>query len=182
MSNSSDEISFLSESKETMKDRLLQLIGTRSRRQAAEDWGIKYATLNNYLTARESLPRPNVVKQIADAEGVDSNWILYGASNSNKETTSGTPLNANVQFICDMMSVLSESETESLRNVLIREGIKTLLALTEEDNLHLINLNQKQKKAALMLEHLSEEKVREILQGDAPSTTTPTVNIANSKG
>jgi hypothetical protein len=87
MSNSSDEISFLSESKETMKDRLLQLIGTRSRRQAAEDWGIKYATLNNYLTARESLPRPNVVKQIADAEGVDSNWILYGASNSNKETT-----------------------------------------------------------------------------------------------
>jgi hypothetical protein len=177
-----EEISFRSESKETMKDRLLHLIGTRSRRQAADDWGIKYATLNNYLTARESQPRPNVVKQIADAEGVDSNWILYGVSSQEKETARATPLKANVQFICDMMSVLSESETESLRNVLIREGIKTLLALTEEDNLHLINLNQRQKKAALMLEHLSDEKVREILQGDASSATNSTVNIANSKG
>lgn len=182
MNNSAKEISFQSESKETMKDRLLHLIGSRSRRQAADDWGIKYATLNNYLTARKSQPRPNVVKQIAEAEGVDSNWILYGTSNATKETARGIPLKVNVQFICDMMSVLSESETESLKNVLIREGVKTLLALTEEDNLHLINLNQRQKKAALMLEHLSEEKVREILQGDAASTTTPTVNIANSKG
>lgn len=52
---------------QNLQQRLLQPIGTRSRRQAAEDWGIKYATLNNYLTARKSYPRPKIVKQIADA-------------------------------------------------------------------------------------------------------------------
>ncbi|CAI2525472.1 Uncharacterised protein [Serratia ficaria] len=184
MGKSVDEISFPDLNKETIKDRLLQLIGTRSRRQAAEDWGVKYATLNNYLTARGSKPRPNVVKQIAECEGVDSDWILFGAGDGNDESKQGAGSNAyrgNIQFICDMMSVLTDDETDLLRKVLMREGIKTLLSLTEEDNLDLLHLNPTRKKAALMLKHLSDEKIREILAGDTPSAETSTVNIANSK-
>ncbi|MFA1240098.1 hypothetical protein ACCC84_17455 [Serratia odorifera] len=183
-----DDPCFHPDGGQTLQQRLLQLIGTRSRRQAAEDWGIKYATLNNYLTARKSHPRPRIVKQIADAERVDAKWILFGAIERNnvcnKETNNATPAQPysdNIRFICDMMAVLSSKEIELLRNTLIREGIKTLLALTDEDNLRLLNLARRHKQAALLLERLSDEQLSEFLQQNTPGIAPPALAISTPK-
>ncbi|SQD03496.1 repressor protein [Escherichia coli] len=36
--------------KESIPERLRELIGKRSVRAAAKDWGLSFSTLNNYLT------------------------------------------------------------------------------------------------------------------------------------
>lgn len=46
------EVFFSDPAKETIKDRLLALVAGRPRRSVAAKWGLKYATLSNYLTGK----------------------------------------------------------------------------------------------------------------------------------
>lgn len=49
MTRNDDAFSFVDRGKESFRERLVKLIGNRSVRTAASDWGIPPSTLNNYI-------------------------------------------------------------------------------------------------------------------------------------
>lgn len=191
MTERKDEFSFEGESKESLKDRLLKLIGDRPRRAAAQDWGIKYATLNNYLTSKGSVPRPNVARQIAEAEGVNVNWILYGDSESIKESknlgkigimqhsqeSGRSSVPAHIQGLVDMLEILTSEEAEKVLRVLKKKGVDTLLEITDETNLELLSLPMTIKKLAVTLKNYPESRIREILSVDEMGEQSAVLNI-----
>lgn len=86
------------EGKEKIADRLRVLIGKRSVRAAAQDWGLSFSTLNNYLT-RGTEPSLNVVIKIANVERVSVEWIATGTE---PEKRNDTPASASrrILMIC----------------------------------------------------------------------------------
>lgn len=65
--------------KENIASRLRKLIGQRTVRAAAADWGLAFSTLNNYLT-RGTEPSLNVAIKISHMEGVPVEWLATGIS------------------------------------------------------------------------------------------------------
>lgn len=63
--------------KESIASRLRKLIGQRTVRSAAADWGLAFSTLNNYLT-RGTEPSLNVAIKISHVEGVPVEWLATG--------------------------------------------------------------------------------------------------------
>lgn len=57
-------------------DRIKTVIGKRSIRQAARDWGLPFATVNNWL--RGAMPALDAIAEISKKEGVSLEWIAYG--------------------------------------------------------------------------------------------------------
>ena len=186
-----EKLSFEGEDKESLKHRLLKLIGDRPRRVAAQDWGIKYATLNNYLTSRGSIPRPNVVRKIAEVEGVNIQWILKGEMSPEKETKNKAKLNVPINDEHDVAQgsdgdkqewikiyeAMTPDERQRTLQVVRRKGIDTLLAITDEDNQALISLSPLAKKVAFMLVKLPSERVREIFEGPSLGEQGAVLNI-----
>ncbi|HGE8473089.1 TPA: helix-turn-helix transcriptional regulator [Serratia marcescens] len=176
-------VSFSGDQKESFQDRLRTIIRGRSLRAVAEAWDVPQSTINNYLY-RGSSPRVAVLKKIADAENVELDWLIDGTTDAVTRVIAPeepkTLAFGDYQGWIDMLEALTpEESTEALR-VLKRHGVSLLLSITDQTNIDLIGLTQNRKKAAIMLRHLSDEKIREILQGDAAGTATSTVNIANS--
>ncbi|EFG7849471.1 hypothetical protein EYD79_00870 [Shigella sonnei] len=71
------DIAFQADGKETFKERLKQLIGSRSVRAAAKDWGISVSTLNNYLN-RGTEPTLSIINQLSELEHVSIDWLARG--------------------------------------------------------------------------------------------------------
>lgn len=67
-----------------LTNRLLSLIGERSKREAARVWGINYSTLKNLLT-RGSTPKADLLAQIAHHENVSISWLISGDEIDPKE-------------------------------------------------------------------------------------------------
>ena len=76
-----DDFSFSQDRKESIQDRIKQLIGTRSLRKATSDWGLPYSTINNYFE-KGTTPGLNVVATIAKLENVSLEWLVYGENRS----------------------------------------------------------------------------------------------------
>ncbi|MBJ3693618.1 hypothetical protein JGC73_25500, partial [Salmonella enterica subsp. enterica serovar Typhimurium] len=64
-----NEFAFDEERKENFIKRLKALVGTRSVRAAAKDWGLSFSTLNNYLS-RGTEPSFIAMQAIAAKEHV----------------------------------------------------------------------------------------------------------------
>lgn len=73
------DFAFDTEEKENIAARLRKLIGKRTVRAAANDWGLSFSTLNNYLT-RGTEPSLNVAIKIADIEDVSVEWLATGVA------------------------------------------------------------------------------------------------------
>ncbi|EFX3330563.1 TPA: DNA-binding protein [Shigella sonnei] len=65
-----------------------------------------------------------------------------------------------------IMDSLSEQEKEILIHTLKRKGVEKLLEFCSQENQELISLTGIRRLAALSLNNLSEQKVREILAGN----------------
>lgn len=76
-SKNNEIVSFQDDPKETFKDRLKTLIGERSVRGAAKDWGLSVSTLNNYLN-RGTEPTLSVLETISSVENVSIDWLVKG--------------------------------------------------------------------------------------------------------
>ncbi|WP_336844677.1 helix-turn-helix transcriptional regulator [Providencia rettgeri] len=76
-SKNNEFVSFQDDPKETFKDRLKTLIGERSVRGAAKDWGLSVSTLNNYLN-RGTEPTLSVLETISSVENVSIDWLVKG--------------------------------------------------------------------------------------------------------
>lgn len=125
--------------KENFVIRLKQLIGKRSARAAATEWGLSFSTLHNYLT-RGTEPSFTVMHNIAYKEQVSLDWLAFGSSCTQKEVVSASEIQAinGESLIEDPLEAtwhmiyksLNKKDLEALISLLLQEGAKGVLALS----------------------------------------------------
>ncbi|WP_053014273.1 MULTISPECIES: hypothetical protein [Xenorhabdus] len=129
------EVSFVEPTKESIAGRLKQLIGDRSVRAAAKDWGLSFSTLNNYLT-RGTEPSLNVALKISQVERVSVEWIAAGTSEitnrkdslSFMEQKKDEQLSTAWQYVFES---LSAKDINELLRLIHRKGVEGLLTMTQ---------------------------------------------------
>ena len=176
-------VSLQDTAKETTKNRLQELIGERSIRGAAADWGLTYSTLNNYLT-RGSQPRIEAARKIAGAEGVSVEWVLYGLKKNSSDVGRTDGLDGGDADWNRIYESMSEDERATFTRIVYRHGVSTILQLADDENIQLLALPNQVKKISLMLKNWPSEKLREIsadLEGDKHENTPVTMQDSNQK-
>ncbi|EIH3276555.1 helix-turn-helix domain-containing protein [Salmonella enterica] len=157
--------------RETVIERLHQLVKDRPLRNVAKAWGIPRSTLNNYFY-RGSTPKLEVLKRISEQEGVAVEWLISGGDSI--ETNGDHPQckpspprddksERNIQAIVNALEGLDEDEQERLSRLVKRKGAEFLAQLLDEENICLLQLSGDKREAALILAQLVPERVREIL-------------------
>ncbi|UPQ37713.1 hypothetical protein LV777_10190 [Providencia rettgeri] len=128
-------VSLNDESKETLKDRLVMLIGDRSVRAAAKDWNMSVSTLNNYLK-RGTEPALNVINHVAKIERVSLDWLANGNENQNSDaktlpqSNDQTPVSTLKYKWLMILDSIDLDDAESLIKAIHRKGVTSLI----EDN------------------------------------------------
>lgn len=157
--------------RETVIERLHQLVKDRPLRNVADAWGVPRSTLNNYFY-RGSTPKLEVLKRISEQEGVAIEWLVSGddsiESKRNHLQCNPLPSSAdkserNIQAIVNALEGLDEDEQERLSKLVKRKGAEFLAQLLDEENICLLQLSGDKREAALILAQLVPERVREIL-------------------
>ncbi|MFX2611938.1 hypothetical protein [Enterobacter mori] len=133
------ELAFEVDRKESFKARLRTIIGQRSIRTAALDWGMSFSTLNNYLS-RGTEPPFFVMSLIAHKENVSLEWLAHGIgevyrdqieSNKTPGMRPVEPLEAAWGMI---YKSLNSKEVAALISLLMKEGAKGVLALSAKND------------------------------------------------
>lgn len=135
-----------------LTNRLLSLIGDRSKREAARVWGINYSTLKNLLT-RGSTPKADLLAQIARHEDVSIGWLISGDEMDPKSSITGeyeipddteqrhfaheptilsSGLTAQQQSWLMLLDALEPEEVQKLLRYFHRKGIDQILADSEK--------------------------------------------------
>ncbi|EAX6860078.1 bacteriophage CI repressor [Salmonella enterica] len=160
--------SFPAFQKESIKERLTKLMRGRSKTAVAKAWGLPFSTLNNYFE-KDATPSLQVASQIAFAEGVSIDWLVFGrgATESSQPQSDANiqhqPPDITQQRLLAILSALESPEAERLSKLLALNGAKYLSRLLEPENQELIRLEGRKRAAALLLDNLPDERVREIL-------------------
>ncbi|WP_141109699.1 helix-turn-helix domain-containing protein [Escherichia albertii] len=126
-----DSFSLSERGKENFRERLVKLIGARSVRTAANDWGIPPSTLNNYIH-KGTEPSFKIACLISNKEQVSLNWLAYGEEADFK---AGSPSNQTTQPSHDITNELanellkraSKEDRERLISAICDMGIKGIL-------------------------------------------------------
>ncbi|WP_337049395.1 helix-turn-helix domain-containing protein [Serratia fonticola] len=191
MSLKANEFAFHGEGKESFKERLQQLIGSRSVRAAAKDWELPTSTLNNYLH-KGTEPALRVVLTIAEAEGVSLEWLATGLNKDeiipNKthdeqlvKNSTITPTDSDYHWFKVIWDSLEQHERSSLSRLLGRKGADVLTLLLEDHALSLLNLSGDAREAALLLNKLPESELREILRKYRGVTQNQSVSVEHKQ-
>ncbi|CDH04181.1 putative Similar to regulatory protein of Escherichia coli O157:H7 [Xenorhabdus bovienii str. oregonense] len=129
-----DELSFRQGSKESFKSRLLTLIGNRSVRAAAIDWGLPYSTLNNYLT-KETDPSFKAMLMVAEAEEISLDWLATGddcsilrPKDKEEKREDSSVLRHTWNMVFD---ALNPEDINKLLKLIHRKGVEGLLTMTQ---------------------------------------------------
>lgn len=159
--------------KESISVRIRQLIGTRTVRMAAREWGLSFSTLNNYLT-RGTEPSLNVAIKIANVEGVSVEWLATGehpptdrprkgaATSTSKRDEMSPPQEAESMAWNVILNALDKDERAILINSFVTIGARRIIRmickindvnsywqdLTNEEKERLIRVNEQMKKGA----------------------------------
>ncbi|MGA6625042.1 helix-turn-helix domain-containing protein [Klebsiella sp. K792] len=162
--------------KESISVRIRQLIGTRTVRMAAREWGLSFSTLNNYLT-RGTEPSLNVAIKIANVEGVSVEWLATGehpptlsndrsrkgaAASTSKRDEVSPPQEAESMAWNVILNALDKDERALLINSFVTIGARRIIRmickindvnsywqdLTNEEKERLIRVNEQMKKGA----------------------------------
>ncbi|WP_053091602.1 MULTISPECIES: helix-turn-helix domain-containing protein [Serratia] len=187
MNSKANEFAFPDGGKESFKDRLQQLIGSRSVRAAAKDWNLPTSTINNYLH-KGTEPALKVVLAVAEAEGVSLEWLATGLNkdenNSNKVQHNHEGQNSTLhhpdsdyQWFKVIWDSLEQHERHRLSRLLGRKGADVLTLLLEEHALDILKLSGDVREAALLLEKLPESELREILRKYRGVTNDQSVSV-----
>lgn len=149
------QFAFEGEGKESFRQRLESLIGERSVRSAALEWGLPPSTINNYIH-KGTEPALKVVLAIAKAERVSLEWLACGLNKDEKAKNSSSvheedPLKFTWLMIYES---LSRDEAEAIIRLIHKEGVKGILAsATKEGSIDstLLHLPQEEKERLLAL-------------------------------
>lgn len=154
------------ELKETTADRLRGLIGSRSVRAAAKDWGVPYSTVSNYLT-RQIEPSLDAAIRIAQAEQVDLIWLAKGSGEAKPASTISEPVTGMEQVWRLIYESVEPSVIGEFVKLINRKGIEGILALDKgASNVDKAGSDQSPhiKQLFELITSCSDEEVREILQ------------------
>ncbi|EOZ4638884.1 helix-turn-helix domain-containing protein [Enterobacter cloacae] len=166
MTGKETKVAIPEDGKETLSERLRSLIGKRSARNAAKDWGLSFSTLNNYLN-RGTEPSFSVAARIAELEGVSIEWLAFGGDLSSREERNVVE-NTQANSIEHLASVndaakfawlmvydsLEKEETEALLRLIHREGVKSILNTPrtgDPDTQDFLNLSDTERQRVLRL-------------------------------
>lgn len=167
-----NDFSFEDDGKESFKTRLKKLIGQRSIRAAAREWGLSFSTLNNYLN-KGTEPSFTAIRGIASHEKVSLDWLAYGSQASeynNKMNRMSQEVNS--PMVSDKLAgawlmVLESAEPEEavrLIKLINRKGIERLLsdapALNEQPMTHQINSLELSELEQALIQLPEDEKTR----------------------
>ncbi|EFC7243195.1 TPA: helix-turn-helix domain-containing protein [Escherichia coli] len=179
-----DDFSFSQDRKESIQDRIKQLIGTRSLRKATSDWGLPYSTINNYFE-KGTTPGLNVVATIAKLENVSLEWLVYGEKISvpmvEKSRVATEDVNRpDTSIVDEILRRAAPEDRERLIDMLCCIGIKGVLErlqqptrqakqayndLDEQENaIRSLNIRESLKDAICMALDGNEEIDKEILR------------------
>ncbi|MDD8651342.1 helix-turn-helix domain-containing protein [Escherichia coli] len=179
-----DDFSFSQNRKESIQDRIKQLVGTRSLRKATSDWGLPYSTINNYFE-KGTTPGLNVVATIAKLENVSLEWLVYGENNSDpiieKEKVPAEDVTPpNTSIVDEILRRAAPEDRERLIDMLCCIGIKGVLErlqqptrqatqadidLDEQETaIRSLNIRESLKDAICMALAGNEETDKEILR------------------
>ncbi|EEY1041860.1 helix-turn-helix domain-containing protein [Escherichia coli] len=179
-----DDFSFSQDRKESIQDRIKQLIGTRSLRKATSDWGLPYSTINNYFE-KGTTPGLNVVATIAKLENVSLEWLVYGENRSipivEKAKVATEDVNRpDTSIVDEILRRAAPEDRERLIDMLCCIGIKGVLErlqqptrqakqayndLDEQENaIRSLNIRESLKDAICMALDGNEETDKEILR------------------
>ncbi|WP_105492320.1 helix-turn-helix domain-containing protein [Escherichia coli] len=184
MTENDDAFSLVDRGKESFRERLVKLIGGRSVRTAASDWGIPPSTLNNYIH-KGTEPSFKIVCLISDKERVSLNWLAYGeeltatANSLSNQTAQPSPDITN-ELANELLKRASTEDKELLINAICDMGIKGILkrlqqptrqakqaanTLEEQENaIQSLNIRKSLKDAIRVALHGNEDTDREILR------------------
>ncbi|WP_072091973.1 helix-turn-helix domain-containing protein [Trabulsiella odontotermitis] len=195
--------------KESFTARLKQLIGNRSVRAAAKEWGLSFSTLNNYIT-RGTEPSFVAMQAIASTEGVSLDWLAFGfesnkhhhcklesmeeplitkaqtISSENQQSpliknSTATPADGDYHWFKVIWDSLEQHERHGLSQLLGRKGADVLTLLLEEHALSLLKLTGDAREAALLLEKLPESELREILHKYRGVTNDQSISVEHKQ-
>ncbi|HGE8482847.1 helix-turn-helix domain containing protein [Serratia nevei] len=178
-------VAFQDNAKESIQDRLKKLMGPRSLRKAASDWGFPYSTLNNYF-AKGTTPGVDVVVRVAEIEQVSVQWLILGTDDPSggqieqheEQSHAGADEFQTLKVIWDN---LEAKERSQLARLLGRKGADALTLLLDDDSLKLLMLSGEVRQAALMLEKLPVAKLEEILVECSKVQQDPTLNVQHKQ-
>ncbi|EEV6991235.1 helix-turn-helix domain-containing protein [Escherichia coli] len=184
MTKNDDAFSLVDRGKESFRERLVKLIGGRSVRTAASDWGIPPSTLNNYIH-KGTEPSFKIACLISDKEQVSLNWLAYGeeltatANSLSNQTAQPSPDITN-ELANELLKRASTEDKELLINAICDMGIKGILkrlqqptrqakqaanTLEEQENaIQSLNIRKSLKDAIRVALHGNEDTDREILR------------------
>ncbi|EQB8499827.1 helix-turn-helix transcriptional regulator [Shigella sonnei] len=144
---------------EAIKERIIQLIGARSRRSAAKAWGMSISTLSNFLE-HGSTPTYQFLNTIAQVEGVDTDWLMsgksYEADVQNYPSDDMEVRHELISYIVGFIDVLDIQEIEDLYWLMKRKGAEFFLELLNEQNQQFFSLSEREKTTRLTGKPLSE--------------------------
>lgn len=168
MHKKDEDFSFVAEGKDNFRQRLQNLIGNRSVRAAAKDWGVPVSTLNNYIH-KGTEPSFKVVCLISNKEHVSLNWLAYGIEDVSQPQQPQQPqqdtscTGGGAQTLIAIWESLEPEEKLHVSKQLGRKGAEVLTQLLDDDNLCLMKLTGEKREAALLLVEMEPERAREIL-------------------
>lgn len=166
--------------KESISDRLRKLIGERSVRAAAADWGLSFSTLNNYLT-RGTEPSLNVAIKIANVERISVEWLATGQDGAVSASAGiiAPTLSDPAEYLWKAVyDSLNNDEREALIKLIHRKGIEGILSMSAsvlERGVNQQNLTPQMQQVIELVATCDDAQLREILQGvaDLKSATLP---------
>ncbi|WP_406833504.1 hypothetical protein [Morganella morganii] len=123
-----------SDTLETFKDRLKLLIGDRSIRAAAKEWGLSFSTLNNYLT-KGTDPAMSTIKSIAIQEDVSLDWLVNGVDTRNQTLELADHYDKNELLTVSnaMFGMMSAQQLSRLIAAITTKGVDGLLKSTDSN-------------------------------------------------
>lgn len=158
------------EGKEKIADRLRTLIGKRSVRAAALDWGLSFSTLNNYLT-RGTEPSLNVAIKIAHVELVSIEWLATGVE-SERGNGKIAPLEsqsaAKIAWLMVLES-LDDSEVHALLRAIHKKGVDGIVELATANSLdvELLQLPTEEKERLMALHEAKKGASESCVENDS---------------
>ncbi|AXH61306.1 hypothetical protein [Providencia huaxiensis] len=165
------EVSFQDKAKESplatksaFKERLKILIGSRSIRTAAKDWGLSFSTLNNYLT-KDTDPALSTIQSIATQENVSLDWLVNGqtqedgALSTNTENDSKSELSSVWHMLFNIMTT---EQVNQLIRIITTKGIDGIL----ESNNGISEYNLDQALDILKIRPTLQQVIRLAIAGD----------------
>ncbi|WP_145491633.1 type 1 periplasmic-binding domain-containing protein [Yersinia rohdei] len=155
------EFTFEAEGKEELKERLRELVGTRSVRAAARDWGLSFSTLNNYLT-KSTEPAFTAMQKIAYKERVSLDWIAYGTASNATTGTAHGPSEAAKEHKAKgkltsawlaVLDSLDENEAQALLRAIHKKGVDGIVQVATANSLdiELLQLPTEEKERLMAL-------------------------------